>query len=230
MYNSFYQQLKEFIWPKYHEEGPPKYMDMLFFRKGLIDNEGRIKEPVKSIFDWIVLGYRPVTSIAVLAILVENQNKPMYGTQIGAELERKFQLPEGWFTKTRYYDSRVAKLLKIFCKLDILEQTEVKDLKSKRKYVGYRIVERIYPIVKTRILNYLQGESLSILAPSSSFIIRQEEVESIQQCPSCNAIIKSQSAKYCELCGSALSINCPNCERKMSLEYSFCLYCGKKII
>lgn len=229
MSSSFYRLLKEFIWPRYREEGPPKYIDIVLFSKNLIDSEGKIKEPAKSVLDSIVLGYRPVTSLSILATLVENQNKPMYGSQIGAELEKRFQLPKGWFTKTRYYDTRIGKLLKIFCRLNILEETEVKDWKTNRKYIGYRIVEDIYPTVKERILTFLRGGSLSILAPSTPITVPREEVETIKHCPGCSALITSPSAKHCELCGTLLKTKCPNCGKEISLEYSFCLYCGKKL-
>ena len=230
MSSSFYQLLKQFIWPRYREEGPPKYIDSVFFSKNFIDSEGKIKEPAKSILDLIVLGYRPVTSLSILVTLVENQNKPMYGSQLGAELEKKFQLPKGWFTKTRYYDTRIGKLLKIFCRLEILEEKEVKDWKTNRKYIGYRIVEHIYPTIKERMLTFLRGGSLSILAPSTPITVSpQEKVETIKHCTRCNAIITSHSAKYCELCGIPLRIKCPSCGKEMSLEYSFCLCCGEKL-
>ena len=128
MPSKFHQLLKEFIWPRYREEGPPKYIDIVLFGKDFIDSEGKINEPAKSILDLIVLGYRPVTSLSILETLVKNQNKPMYGSQLGAELEKRFQLPKGWFTKTRYYDTRIGKLLKLFCRLNILEETEIKHM------------------------------------------------------------------------------------------------------
>ena len=109
----FYQLLKPFIWPRYYEEGPPRYLDTAFLNRSFIDAEGKIMEPLNSILDLIIIGYRPVTSLSIFSVLVENQNKPMYGSQIGTELEKKFQLPRGWFTKARYYDTRIGKLLKI---------------------------------------------------------------------------------------------------------------------
>jgi len=229
MPSPFYQLLKEFIWPRYREEGPPKYIDLVLFSKDFIDSEGKIKEPAKSVLDLIVLGYRPVTSLSILVTLVENHNKPMYGSQLGAELERKFQLPKGWFTRARYYDTRIGKLLKIFCRLDILEETEVKDWKTRRKYIGYRIVEHIYPTIKERTLTFLRGGSFSILAPTTPITAPKEKDETIKHCSSCNALITSPSAKYCELCSAPLKIKCPNCGNETELEYSFCLHCGKKL-
>jgi hypothetical protein len=127
MSERFYQLLRPFIWPRYYEEGPPRYIDIAFLSKDFTDADGKIKEPLKSILDLIVVGYRPVTSLSIFSILVENENKPMYGSQIGAELEKKFQLPKGWFTKTRYYDTRIGKLLKILLRQNILEEMKVKD-------------------------------------------------------------------------------------------------------
>jgi len=229
MSDPFYQFLKPFIWPRYYEEGPPRYIDIAFLSRDFIDADGKIKEPVKSILDLVVLGYRPVTSLSILMTIVENQNRPMYGSQIGTQLETKFQLPKGWFTKTRYYDTRIGKLLKMLHRQNILEETKVKDWKTNREYVGYRIAEQLYPIVKDRMLAFLHGGNLSLLAPSAQTILSQEKVETIKHCPNCNALITSPSAKYCELCGTPLRFLCPNCGNEISLEYSFCLYCGRKL-
>jgi hypothetical protein len=229
MSEPFYQLLRPFIWPRYYEEGPPRYVDIAFLSKDFIDADGKIKEPVKSMLDLIVLGYRPVTSLSIFAVLVENQNRPMYGSQIGAQLEKRFQLPKGWFTKTRYYDTRIGKLVKILQRQNILEEMKVKDWKTNKEYVGYRIVEHIYPTVKEKILALHKGEGLSILTPSTPSKILQEKGETIKHCPKCNALITSPSAKYCELCGTPLRISCPNCGKEISLEYSFCLNCGSKL-
>lgn len=229
MSEPFYQLLKPFIWPRYYEEGPPRYIDMTFLSRDLIDVHGKIKEPLKSILDLIVIGYRPVTSLSIFSILVENENKPMYGSQIGAQLEKKFQLPKGWFTKTRYYDTRIGKLLKILLRQNILEEMKVKDWKTNKEYVGHRITEHIYPVLKERILSLHRGESLLILTPSTLSNTANEKPERMRHCPKCNALITSPSAKYCELCGGPLRTNCPSCGKEMSLEYSFCLNCGKKL-
>ena len=121
MSQRFYQLLRPFIWPRYYEEGPPRYIDIAFLSRDFTDIDGKIKEPLKSILDLIVIGYRPVTSLSIFSVLMENGNKPMYGSQIGAELEKNFQLPRGWFTRTRYYDTRIGKLLKILLRQNILE-------------------------------------------------------------------------------------------------------------
>jgi len=229
MSETFYQLLKPFIWPRYYEEGPPKYIDKAFFNRDLVDVDGRIKEPAKSVLNLIVLGYRPVTSLSIFVTLVENLNRPMYGSQIGAQLEKKFQLPKGWFTKTRYYDTRIGKLLKILQRQNILDETKVKDWKTKREYLGYRIVEAIYPTVEKTVTSLLRGEGLSILTPATPSDVPQEKTKQTKNCPECNALTTSPSAKYCELCGSALRTSCTSCGKKMSLEYSFCLNCGKKL-
>jgi len=155
MAESFYKLLKPFIWPRYYEEGPPRYIDMAFMSKDFLDKDGRIREPVRSILDLIVVGYRPVTSLSVLAALVENDNKPMYGSQIGAVLEKRFQLPKGWFTRTRYYDTRIGKLLKILQRQSVLEEQRIKDPRANKEYVGYRITENLYPTVRERMLAFL---------------------------------------------------------------------------
>lgn len=228
MFESFYRILKPFIWPRYYEEGPPKYMDIVFFNKDFTDSDGKVKEPAKSVVDLIILGYRPVTSLSVLAALVENQNRPMYGAQIGYQLEQKFQLPKGWFTKTRYYDTRIGKLLKVFTRLSILEETKVKDWKTNKEYIGYRVREPLYPAIKERMLALLSGESLSLFTPLKETKTHQE-VKPAKRCLHCNATITSLSAKYCGLCGMPLRMRCSNCGEEVSLEYSFCLSCGKRL-
>ena len=224
----FYQLLKPFIWPRYYEEGPPRYVDIAFLGKDL-GADGKIREPLKSILDLIVIGYRPVTSLSIFSALVENDNKPMYGSQIGAELEKKFELPKGWFTKTRYYDTRIGKLLKILLRQYILEEMKVKDWKTSKEYVGYRIAESIYPTLKERILSLHRGESLLILTPSAPSNESIKEPEKAKRCPKCNALVTSSSARYCELCGIALRITCPHCGKETNLEYFYCLKCGKRI-
>ena len=228
MSESFYQMLKPFIWPRYYEEGPPRYIDMAFLSKDLMDADGNVKEPLKSILDLIVIGYRPVTSLSIFSVLVENENKPMYGSQIGAELEKKFQLPKGWFTKTRYYDTRIGRLLKILLRQSILEEMKVKDWRTNKEYVGHRITGHIYPTLKERILSLHRGENLLILTPPTPSNAVSKKPETMRHCPRCNAIVTSPSARYCELCGSPLKTPCPNCGKEMSLEYSFCLNCGRR--
>jgi len=225
----FYQLLKPFIWPRYYEEGPPRYIDTAFLRRDAIDAEGKIREPLKSVLDLIVFGYRPVTSLSIFSVLVENENKPMYGFQIGAELEKKFELPKGWFTKTRYYDTRIGKLLKILLRQSILEEMKVKDWKTRKEYVGYHIAEHIFPILKERVLSLHCGTGLLLLTPSvpSNVVIKKHE--KTKHCSKCNAATASSSARYCELCGTVLKTNCPNCGKETSLEYPYCLNCGKRI-
>jgi len=224
----FYQLLKPFIWPRYYEEGPPRYVDIAFLSKDFIDADGKIKEPLKSILDLIVIGYRPVTSLSIFSVLVENENRPMYGSQIGAQLEKKFKLPKGWFTKTRYYDTRIGKLLKVLLRQNLLEEMKVRDWRTNKELVGYRIIEDIYPVLKERILALHKGESLLILTPSPSTMTAMENPEKMRHCSKCNALVTSPMARYCELCGSSLKTNCPKCGKEMSLEYAFCLNCGMR--
>jgi len=105
----------------------------------------------------------------------------------------------------------------------------VKDWKTNKEYVGYRITEQFYPTLKERILSFHRGESLLILTPTTPRSTVSEKPEKIRHCSKCNTLITSSSARYCELCGTPIKTNCPNCGKEMSLEYSFCLNCGKKI-
>lgn len=229
MSEPFYRLLKPFIWPRYYEEGPPKYIDMAFLSKDSFDSEGKVKEPLKSILDLIVLGYRPVTSLSILSVLVENENRPMYGAQIGAELEKRFQLPKGWFTKTRYYDTRIGKLLKILLRQNVLEETKVKDWKTNKEYVGHRIPELSYPTLKEKILSLHRGENLLIMAPTNQNKSFSETAKMARRCSNCGATTTSHKARFCELCGTPFKTKCPDCGREMSLENLYCLNCGKKL-
>ncbi len=228
MSDQFYQLLKPFIWPRYYEEGPPRYIDFSYLGKEFVDTDGRLKEPLKSVIDLIIMGYRPVTSLSIFSILVEKENKPMYGSQIGAELENKFQLPKGWFTKTRYYDTRIGKLLKTLQRQNILEEMKVKNGRMNKEYNGYRITEKIYPALKDRILSLHRGERLLFLTPIVPSDVISEKSGVKKYCSKCDSLTYSASARYCELCGNPLKLNCPKCGKEMSLEYLFCLNCGMK--
>lgn len=232
MSTKFYQMLKRFMWPRYREEGPPSYIDSFFFDKECIDSEGQIREPIRSVLNLVTLGHRPVTTISILSVLVENQNRPMYGAQLGKELEDRFDLPKGWFTKTRYYDNRISKLLKVLCRLGILKETEFVESLTKRRHIGYHIQEDNYAATRERIMNFMQGGTLSIfdLTSPRSTASETEQTEMIKRCPDCQALTTSLHAKFCELCGNLLMIVCPECKREGSLEYDYCLYCGKKLV
>jgi len=231
MLSPFYQQLKAFIWPRYFEKGPPSYIDSVFFDKECLDSEGRIKDPVKSVLDFMVLGYRPVTTLSILGVLVRNQNRPMYGAQLGREIEESFQLPKGWFTKTRYYDTRVGKLLKILCRLEILEEMEFIDALTKRRHVGYQIAESLYPTIRERILCFMEGGTLSIFSSPTSSQPPSEpkQTRSIKRCTKCQALTRSSRARYCEICGNPLTTICQKCGRENSPQYTYCLHCGEKL-
>lgn len=228
MTTPFYSMLKKFIWPRYREEGPPSYINSILFDKEFVNSEGQIREPAKSVLELVVLGYRPVTTSSILSILVENQNKPMYGAQLGKEMEKRFRLPKGWFTKTRYYDNRVGKLLKILCRLDVLQETEIIDSLTKRRYVGYFVTENIYPTIRERMLNFVQGGTLSIFG-SIQPLSETEQRETVKRCMKCQSLTTSSQARYCELCGTPLNMVCPKCKKENSLEYAYCLYCGEKL-
>lgn len=228
----FYELLKKFLWPRYREENPPSYINSFLFEKDFIDSEGQIREPVKSILNLITLGHRPVTTLALLDLLVENRNKPMYGTQLGKEMEKRFQLPEGWFSKTRYYDNRVGKLLKMLVRLDILEEVDFVDSKTRRRHLGYRIAKNIYPGMQKNILNFMQSGTLPIFVPIETYpkLPEAEQLRIIKHCTKCQAQTTSLQAQYCEICGSPLVVVCPKCKRENIPEYTYCVYCRERLV
>ena len=105
----------------------------------------------------------------------------------------------------------------------------VKDWKTNKEYVGHRIAEHIYPNLKEMILALHRGQSLLLLVPTTQSNTVKEKPEMMRHCVKCNALITSASARYCGLCGAPLKANCPSCGKEMSLEYSFCLNCGKRL-
>jgi hypothetical protein len=227
---TFYKLLRPFIYPRYYEEGPPKYLDMAFLSKDNLE-DGKIKEPVKSILDLVVFGYRPITSVSILSVLVANNNKPLYGAQIGKILEKNFELPIGWFTKTRYYDTRIGKLLKMLERQNILETVGVKDTRTNKDLIGYRICACYYFSAKDTINMLQRGQGLGFLirSPAKQSIDTEKEESITKYCTKCKMLARSNDSKFCENCGEQLLIKCQYCGKNFAPEYSFCTNCGKKV-
>jgi hypothetical protein len=225
---NIYSALKDFIWPNYLETKAPKQVDFMLLRGDLLDDEGELKEPFRSVIHLTVLGHQPVTILSILAAFVGGRNAPLHGAQIGRELEERFQVPKGWFTESRYYDTRIGKILKMLCRLRILERLEVRDTLSKRKFEGYRINLKLYPVIETSILGFFQGRTFSPFLPQHADVQEKELVP--KQCSKCNSISYSPKARFCELCGSGLMFVCPHCGKEVDLDFTYCLFCGKKIL
>lgn len=223
-----YEDLKDFLWPTYLERKVPKHVSLMLLRSDVLDHERKLKEPIRSVLHLIALGYQPVTILSILAVLAKGKNAPLHGAQIGRELEDRFQLPKGWFTMSRYYDNRIGKTLKLLCRLQILERLEVRDSTSRRKLEGYRINLKLYPLIEKNIVSFLQGGTFSPFLLQHADIQMKKPIP--KQCSKCKSISYSPEACYCELCGSELLYICPNCGKEVDLNFTHCLFCGKKIL
>jgi hypothetical protein len=218
-----FSTLRNILSPRYREEGPPAYIER-FFGQGFFDEEGKAWEPMKTVLDLVVLGYRPVTTLCILTTLVENRNKPYTGRQLGVQLEKRLGLEEGRLTTGRYYDDRIGRLLKILCQLNILEVEKQPNIPRE----GYRIKKSILPVIEKRIRLFLNGESISPLAESLPFS-KLEESQIVKQCSKCKSMIASKDAIYCELCGAPLTISCRKCGKEIPCSWRFCNQCGEPL-
>lgn len=217
--------LRNLLSPRYREEGPPSYIEK-FLEEGFVDEKGSVLEPMKTVLDLIVLGYRPVTSLCILTIMVESKNRPQTGRQLGILLEKRLGLEEGKLTTGRYYDDRIGRLLKLMCQLGILEFEERPDFLGAK--AGYRIRKPIYPAIEAKINSFLKGETLSPISKSSGPLDLKEN-QVMKQCSRCKALTASQGAIYCELCGAPLVITCTKCNKEILCNWEFCNFCGTRL-
>jgi len=220
-----FKKLANLLSPRYREEGPPSHVEKLI-GDGFLGNDKKLSEPMKTVLDFIVLGYRPVTTLCILATLVENKNKPYSGRQLGVQLEKRLRLEEGKLTKGRYYEDRIGRLLKIMCQLGTLELAKQQDTMKTRE--GYRINRSIFPMMEKTITSFLNGESLSPLARSLPPIEGKEDYIT-KQCSKCKSMMTSAAAIYCELCGAPLMIPCWKCGKETLCRWEFCNYCGASL-
>lgn len=217
-----FKALAGILSPRYREEGPPAYIES-FLNEDFLDKNGRLREPMKTALDLVVLGYRPVTTLCILATFVENKNKPSGGRQLGIQLEKRLGLEEGKLTTGRYYDDRIGRLVKILCQLGILESERGPEVPRAKE--GYRICESLYPVLQRRMTSFLNGESLSPLA--QSMIQGEAKADMVtKQCSKCKSMITSREATYCELCGAPLEVSCFNCGKKILCKWESCNHCG----
>jgi len=219
-----FKTLKSILHPRYREEGPPAYIERF------LDSIDSTNEPMKSVLDLIVLGYRPVTTLCILTTLVESGNRPQTGRQLGVLLEKRFGLEEGKLTKGRYYDDRISRLLKILCQLSILELTETTSESRVKKKEGYRIKEPIYPTIEKVIRSFLNGGSLSPLSERVLILDAGDTQEfTVKHCSKCKSMTTSPKATHCELCGHPLTIVCKKCQNKVLSKWNFCNSCGEPL-
>jgi hypothetical protein len=136
---TIFESLKPFIWPKYREEGPPEFVQNYILGHDLTGGAVKLDPPARSVLEMMAIGYRPVSSLAILNILNDSPNLAMHGMQLARELEQRFKVQDGWFTRTRYYTDRVGKLLPLLTKMNMVEEVSRKDTRTGRVAAAYRV-------------------------------------------------------------------------------------------
>ncbi len=87
-----FESLRPFVWPKYREEGPPEFVQNYLLGHDLTVGATKLDPPTRSILEMMTIGYRPVSSLAILAILSDSPNLAMHGMtkmQMVEEVVRK---------------------------------------------------------------------------------------------------------------------------------------------
>jgi hypothetical protein len=224
-----FESLRPFIWPKYREEGPPEFVQNYLLGHDLTSGSTSLDPTARSILEMMAIGYRPVSSLAILAILGDSPNLAMHGMQLARELERRFKVQEGWFTRTRYYTDRVGKLLPLLTRMRMVEEVMRKDSRTGRVSAAYRINPALSQPIRARIQALSKGEHVSLLSTPDTAIAEVEQSKLWKkECQSCGIITSSSIARYCEVCGHPLKIKCSNCSTSFDAIYKYCLNCGTK--
>jgi hypothetical protein len=225
-----FEALRPFVWPKYREEGPPEFVQNYLLGHDLTGGRTKLEPPARSILEMMTIGYRPVSSLAILDILSDSPNLAMHGMQLARELERRFKVQEGWFTRTRYYTDRVGKLLPRLTKMQMIEELVRKDSRTGRTSAAYRINPTLSQPVKSRLQALSRGEHVSLLSNSPATTLEVDQSrEWRKECLNCGIITSSAIARYCEVCGRPLKMKCNNCRSSLEAIYKYCLNCGAKV-
>jgi hypothetical protein len=225
-----FESLRPFVWPKYREEGPPEFVQNYLLGHDLTGGTTKLEAPARSVLEMMTIGYRPVSSLAILDILSDSPNLAMHGMQLARELERRFKVQEGWFTRTRYYTDRVGKLLPLLTRMQMVEELVRKDTRTGRTAAAYRISPTFSQPIKSRLQALSRGEHISLLSNSPATTLEAEQSrEWRKECLSCGIITNSAIARYCEVCGRPLKMKCNNCGSSLEAIYKYCLNCGAKL-
>ena len=227
---NMFDVLKRFVSPTYREEGPPEFVREMVDGLAISGEGAKPDAPIRSILELMTIGYRPATSLAILNILSDSPNLAMNGTQIARELEKRFGVQEGWFTKTRYYTDRVSKLLRLLTRLGLIQEFSRKDSRTGRMLPVYQVNPSLREPITTRLEALSRGEELSLFPfrqPERTISISQNRMNKV--CPNCDVMSNSTIARYCEICGNPLQVTCRNCNATVEAIYSYCVKCGTKI-
>ena len=206
------------VFPKFREEGPSRHLNSLLAATELQVDEGSRKN-VKQLAYIILLGYRPVTVIAILTTLTRNGNRAMYGAELAEALEQTQDLPTGWYTKSRYYNDRIGRVLRVLADLEILTTENVSLQTSDRTTTGYKLAESVYQFAKHQSM--LNQVPILMNLPYPSKVMKK--------CLNDEFVASDSLAVYCQFCGATLATVCAKCARQLGPDNKYCTRCGEKI-
>ncbi len=225
-----FESLRPFVWPKYREEGPPEFVQGYLLGHDLFGGAAKLDPTARSILEMMVIGYRPVSSFAILNVLNDSPNLALHGMQIAREIENRFKVKEGWFTRTRYYADRVGRLLPLLTSMNVVEEVVRKDSRTGRISAAYRIKNSLNQSIKARLQALSRGEHVSLLSTPQAAVVEADQAQSWRkECLNCGIVTSSAIARYCEVCGRSLKLKCNNCGTVMEVIYKYCLNCGTKM-
>jgi hypothetical protein len=233
MDDHLFESLKPFIWPKYREEGPPRFVQSALTGDRLLSKDFAGTPVMKSILEFMTLGYKPVTILGILKILSDSNGTAVHGMEVGRQLERRFGVDEGWFTRTRYYTDRVGKMLNLMVGLGIVEEIQQKNNGNGRSLTTYKIHPSLTNSVNNLLENIVNGERVSVFANHDnnvSKLVSNEAVVPVKKCMGCSFISHSRTARYCEQCGVELKKKCSKCSSAVLARFDFCNSCGTKLV
>ena len=228
----FFGSLRPFIWPTYYEEGPPRHVQLTLLGDKLFASQFGESPVTKSVLELMTLGYRPVTTLAILKILYDYDGRSLHGMEIGRELEKRFQVPDGYFSKSRYYTDRVGKVLGFMVRLGLVDESMLESRGSGRKYSAYRIRDSAREGVKMRLASIENGEQLSLFTNGHgdpSRLTNGDDNARVRLCAGCGFQSHSSIATFCERCGSSLNVKCDKCSKMVLASFSFCNGCGTRL-
>jgi len=226
---SLFDSLRRFVWPKYREEGPPEFVQSILLGRDILGEGVKLDAPTRSILEMMTIGYRPVTSLAILQVLSDTPGLAIHGMQIGRELEKRFRVQDGWFTRTRYYTDRVGKLLPLLGKLGLIMEVPRRDAKTGRTFTVYSINPSRKAPVSARLESIAKGENLLLVPFQQPQNPTPISAEVAKRCRSCNIMSNSPVARHCEICGDPLEVTCRNCKATVEAVYNYCVSCGAKM-
>jgi len=224
--------LRPFIWPTYYEEGPPRHVQLTLLGDKLFASQFGDTPATKSVLEMMTLGYRPVTMLAILKVLYDSDGRSLHGMELGRELERRFGVPDGYFSKSRYYTDRVGKVLGLMVRLGLVEESMLEARGNGRKYSAFKIRDCAREGVKTRLASIENGEALSLFTDGHQDLSRMPngiEAARTRLCTECGFQSSSSMAAYCERCGNTLNVKCDTCSKMVLASFNFCNGCGTRL-